>query len=282
LVTVLDQIIAPKPVELQLLQHEQVAFPDWEEPCCEDDPVVTEFCAREQAGWAAADLILCGSEFVREGIARCGGPVERCAVVPYGVPLPRNDNALRREDRGRDPNELRVLTVGTVGLRKGSPYVLDAARRLKARQGGKIRFRMVGPVAIRPKALAGLREHVEVLGPVPRAEVGEHFAWADVFLLPSLCEGSATVTYEALVRGLPVVATPNTGSLVRDGVEGFIVPVRDGEAIAERLQELASNRDRLHAMAMAARARGVEATVEAYGARLRQALELRFMQLAAA
>ena len=51
-------------------------------------------------------------------------------------------------------------------------------------------------------------------------------AAADVFVFPSLFEGSAVVTYEALACGLPSVVTPDAGSVVRDGVEGFVVPGR--------------------------------------------------------
>src|SRR5476651_1578591 len=94
---------------------------------------------------------------------------------------------------------LRVLTVGAVGLHKGSPYVLAAARQL--RHGAT--FRMVGQIKGRPAAVAQLRVAVELCGPVPRSEMLAHFQWADVFLLPSLCEGSATVAYEALACGLP-------------------------------------------------------------------------------
>jgi glycosyltransferase involved in cell wall biosynthesis len=74
---------------------------------------------------------------------------------------------------------------------------------------------------------------------VTRQEVRRHYQWADVFVFPSLCEGSAMVTYEALAAGLPVITTPNAGSVVRDGVDGFIVPIRDAEAIAAKLDLLA-------------------------------------------
>src|SRR5208283_380502 len=110
---------------------------------------------------------------------------------------------------------LRVLTVGTVGLRKGSPYVLEAAKQLT----GKAVFRMVGGIGVTREAETQLREHLELTGAVSRNEIAKHFEWADVFLLPSICEGSATVTYEALAHGLPVICTPNTGSVVRDGME---------------------------------------------------------------
>ena len=63
-------------------------------------------------------------------------------------------------------------------------------------------------------------------------------AAADVFVFPSLFEGSAVVTYEALACGLPSVVTPNAGSVVRDGLEGFVVPPRDVEALAARMEQL--------------------------------------------
>jgi glycosyltransferase involved in cell wall biosynthesis len=89
-----------------------------------------------------------------------------------------------------------------------------------------------------------------------------------VFLLASICEGSATVCYEALAAGLPVVTTPNAGSVIRDGIDGFIVPIRDGPAIAGRLRLLAGDRERLSWMSANATARSREFTVEKYGDRL--------------
>ena len=63
-------------------------------------------------------------------------------------------------------------------------------------------------------------------------------AAADVFVFPSLFEGSAVVTYEALACGLPCVVTPDAGSVVRDGVEGFVVAPRDVDGLAERMEQL--------------------------------------------
>ena len=87
-----------------------------------------------------------------------------------------------------------------------------------------------------------------MVGQVPRSQIHQHYAWADVFLLPSICEGSATVTYEALACGLPVITTPNTGSIVRDNIDGYIVPIRDVEAIASRLELLISQPELLQQM----------------------------------
>lgn len=113
-----------------------------------------------------------------------------------------------------------------------------------------------------------ISQWVELRGIVPRSQIVEEFRWADVFLLPSLCEGSATAVYEALAAGLPVITTENTGSVVRDGVEGFIVPVCDPEAIATAVRALADNPELRRSMSTNALLRAAEHTVESYGERL--------------
>jgi glycosyltransferase involved in cell wall biosynthesis len=101
---------------------------------------------------------------------------------------------------------------------------------------------------VSPQAQTVLRKQIDLIGAVPRSEIEQHFAWADVFLLPSVCEGSATVTYEALHWGLPVICTSNTGSVVRDGQEGFIIPAGDAQAIADRIDQLRRDPELLAAM----------------------------------
>ena len=69
----------------------------------------------------------------------------------------------------------------------------------------------------------------------------QHFAWADVFLLPSLCEGSATSIYEALSSCLPVICTRSCGSVVRDTIDGILIPTRSAEGIVEAVLRLAKD-----------------------------------------
>lgn len=261
--TCVEQAVAPRRILGRIMQEAREAFPEWEDP----PPPLTlaieeEFGERQRHEWASADLILCGSEFVRDGIRECGGPAERCAVVPYGVdvlPVTRGPRA---------PGQLRVLTVGEVGLRKGSPYVLGAARLTR----GLAEYRMVGPISVRDDARKQLSQCVQVLGPIPRSEIQSQYAWADVFLLPSLCEGSATVTYEALAHGLPVVTTHSTGSVVRDGLDGFVVPERNAEAIAEKLTVLASDLSLRRELGSNATRRATHFSVARYAERLSDVL----------
>lgn len=263
LLCVMEQTSAPAEVEDELLAGEYAAFPRWEPPLGADSHRA-EFAARERAEWECSDLILCGSEFVREGIAKCGGPMDRCAVVPYGV----DGVARANENRGR-VSRLRVLIVGGVRLQKGASYVFEAARALR----GLAEFRWCGGIGVLPEAASRLKEHVELRGAVPRTSMSEHYAWGDVLLFPSVCDGFGVVILEALASGLPVITTRNTGIVVRDGTDGFLVPIRDSEAIVEKLELLARDRERLVWMSANAIARSREYTLEKYGERLVAAIQ---------
>lgn len=265
--TVVEQTIAPRAVEEALLQTECARFPGWEARPVQSG-AISELIERERAEWIAAGQIICGSEFVRGGIAECGGPAEKCTIVPYGIDLPAKGPCRSPRIRGA---KLRVLTVGTVCLRKGVPYVLEAAKRLSK----VAEFRIVGPIQVSPTAVMQLRQHVNLMGPVPRHELEAHYRWADLFLLPSVCEGSATVCYEAIARGLPVICTPNTGSVIEDGVHGYIVPACRGEDIADRVEVLWRTPELLDRLGANAYEHASLYTLERYAERLLHALDVK-------
>jgi glycosyltransferase involved in cell wall biosynthesis len=260
--TVVEQTIAPRGMEEDLLASEHARYPDWEPPRL-NGGAAERTRQREHQEWALADLIVCGSEFVRDGIAHCGGPVERCVVVPYGV-----DSHFSPVVRERKRGPLRVLTVGQVCLRKGAAYAMEVAQALQ----GIAELRWVGPVRLLDAAKAELARHLELTGTVARSHIMKHYEWADVFFLPSVCEGSATVTYEALACGLPVVTTPNAGSPVRDGVDGFVVPAHASATMTARLRQLHHDRPLLARLAEAAVRRSQDVSLSSYQRRLLQVL----------
>lgn len=259
----LEQIIAPSRLESQLLLEEAERWPGWSTlpECADDSSAIAE---REEREWQLADRIVCGSEFVADNVHRMSG-AGACRVVPYGVELDRFDVPRGRIRSG----SLRLLFVGAVGLRKGAQYLLKALRLLGS---DSIECRFAGGLEVNPDKLEPLPSGVELLGHVPRSEVRRAFEWADVLVLPSICEGSALATYEALAAGLPVITTPNAGSVVRDGHEGFVVPIRDAEAIADRITRLAENPALLESMSRQARLRAREFDLEAYGRNLIQVI----------
>ncbi len=266
LVSVLDQTIAPRAIEESILAKEHELFPVWE-LARKRNSAVEKTIAREREEWDLADAIFCPSEFVRRGVIESGGPAHKCHVVPYGVDS--NFSPIGRQAHG---GPLRVLTVGQVNLRKGIGYACEVGRIL----GNSAELRWVGPVLLTSEGRTKVEQYVRLTGVVPRNQIFEQFRWADVFFLPSVCEGSATVTYEALMSGLPVVTTPNAGSIIVDGLNGFIVPIRDSVQMAEKLRLLQENEQLLLSMQDRAVATSQKASLQAYQKRFLNALELPF------
>jgi glycosyltransferase involved in cell wall biosynthesis len=135
-----------------------------------------------------------------------------------------------------------VVFAGQIGLRKGIPYLLEAFARLRHTHK---RLRIVGAVQsdVRPLLSQWPAEHVEFLGQVPHSQLAQYFSSSHVLVLPSIEEGLALVQAEAMACGCPVIATTNTGAedLFTDGKEGFIVPIRDPQALTDRMQQLADS-----------------------------------------
>jgi glycosyltransferase involved in cell wall biosynthesis len=174
-----------------------------------------------------ADVIVVPAEFTRSTMVARGVPARKIRVLPRGVDSER----IRPASRLGQP--FRALFVGQVCLRKGIRYLLEAWRTLRIPEAELV---LVGSVHDEVRSLLasyrdleGLRVEGFARDPVP------HYAAASVFVLPTLDEGSAKATSEAMAAGLPVITTPEAGSLVVDGESGFLVPARDVESLADRL-----------------------------------------------
>jgi glycosyltransferase involved in cell wall biosynthesis len=178
-----------------------------------------------------ADVLLAPSEFVEACLVENGVPPSKVERLPYGV-----DVDAFTPSRPRDDGVFRVLSVGTPSLRKGTPYLLEAWRRLRLPGAELV---MIGGVSHGSDLVRRSGESaVRWLGQLPHSQIRDWFSRSDVFVLPSLAEGSALVTFEALASALPVVATANTGSVVRDGIDGIVVAPRDASGIADALHLL--------------------------------------------
>lgn len=254
---VCDVNIAPSSSKILLAERER--FPHWEDATLNMDPGFKEEMLN------LSDLLLCPSEFVREDlIVRHGIQPERTTLVPYAVA----EKWLRLSTH---PVPGRILFAGDASLRKGAPYVIEAAHILAAR-GRNYEFRIAGNAGDTLRTREA-RANITFLGRIPRAEIDEEFSRADLLVLPSLAEGSAGVTYEALGAGIPVVTTFESGSVVRDGIDGMIVPSRDSTAIADAIDKVVSNRELRLQMSANARERALQYTWDRYQQRLVTAIQ---------
>ena len=209
---------------------------------------------REEAIYAIADAITVPSRFAAQSFRAEGVPAAKVHVIPYGVRL---ENFGKIADP--EPDRFDVLFAGAVSLRKGVPSLLDAFSRIHS--PGK-RLRVAGTVE--PEMRSVLQQlpqtNVEFLGPVTQDRLRLLMSTSHVMVLPSIEEGLALVQGQALACGCPVLATTNTGAedLFTDGVEGFIVPVRRPDLLADRMQQLCDDPDLQRRMSEAALRRVAE------------------------
>lgn len=214
-------------------------------------PAVVE---RELAEYERADFIAVPSRYVKRTFVENGVPEEKLLHVPYGVSL---DSFRPPEPGAREAERVfRVLHVGSVSLRKGCHYLLEAFRALDLPRS---ELWFVGPVApeMEPFRERWSSDRIVFHEPVPQARLREFYGRASVFALASIEEGLAMVIAQAMATGLPVVAADSTGAedLVRDGTDGFVLPARDAGALADRLRRLYEDREGRLAMGRAARER---------------------------
>lgn len=220
-VTLVDQI-DPGRTEWELLREEALRWPDYVEPEIEPPAGYYE---RAQEEWRTAHVTIVNSEWTRSALVRQGADPRRIEVIPLAYQADADVPPARAGRNG----SLDVLWLGSVILRKGIPYLVEAARRLI---GEPVRFLVAGPIGIRDAALRAAPPNVVWMGAVPRSDVRKLYLNADLFVLPTLSDGFALTQVEALAHGLPVVTTPHCGAVVEDGRTGFIVPARDAEALA--------------------------------------------------
>ncbi len=189
-----------------------------------------------------ADHIVVNSEFVRSTFLHNGEHHGRISVVWLGI----GDeflSALPPRRPGAGP--IRMLFAGSFCRRKGGPVLAEAWARL-----GDLdcRLDLCGSVeADAATAFARLASDRRVTwhGTLSASELGARMAGADIFVFPTLADGSARVVLEALATGCYVVTTPNAGSIVADdGRHGRIVAPGSVTALVDALREAAGNRAR--------------------------------------
>ena len=193
---------------------------------------------REEEEYETADLITVPSTFALNSFLECGVPQQKLRLATYGV-----DPGVFHACAPRLLNDFHVLFVGGLSLRKGIRYLLEAFDRL---QYGNKRLTFVGWVLPEmEETIKPYRDNprIKILGHVPQDKLKEIMSTSHVLVLPSVEDGLGLVQVQALACGCPVIATQNTGGqdVFTDGKEGFIVPIRDSGAIAERLQRMADD-----------------------------------------
>lgn len=215
-----------------------------------------------------ADYISVPSSFVKKTFLENCISENKLIQVPYGVDLsifkqiPKKDSIFR------------IVFAGGMSLRKGVHYLLQAFAELNLPNS---ELMLIGAMndEIKPffKKYEGKFNYI---GKKPQNELYQYYSQGSVFIIVSIEEGLALVQAQAMACGLPIIATTNTGAedIVRDGIDGFIIPIRDVVALKEKILYFFNNSNIRDKMGKSAKQRVVTGfTWDDYGERMINAYE---------
>lgn len=182
-----------------------------------------------------ADHIFVLSSFVKNTFVQEGIDSKKLCLIPSGISFSSFKNVQKKD------NVFRIVYCGAINLKKGVHYLLKAFSELSIPNSELL---LIGPVSEEMKSILNeYRGHYKLLKYVPNDLMYKHYSSGSVFVLPSIEEGLAKVILEAMACGLPVIATENTGArdVIRDGYNGFIVPIRDVKSLEDKISFIYKN-----------------------------------------
>lgn len=200
---------------------------------CRYPPVARFHHARARRTLEHVDYVLAPSSFVRDSFLVRGFKPEQILGVTYVVNLPCFKPSDQERPRQRP---LTIVNTGSLSLRKGTPYLLEAFRLIR-KDVPDARLLLTDTVmdSVRPILTRYRDLPIDWASNLPHDKLAERLRSADLFILPSLEEGLVRTAQEAMACGLPVILTPHTGTndFVTEGVNGSVVPIRNPEAIRD-------------------------------------------------
>jgi len=188
--------------------------------------------ARRDEEASLADIICANSSFTSQSLIRAGISKEKIITVPLGGPPAISNTSLPNSHQ----TPMQFIYAGPVSVRKGGHYLIEAWKLLSINQSAELH--LYGIPLLPKRCFAGLGENVFSHGSVSQLELFEAYQKGSVLVFPTLCDGFGMVVLEAMAHGLPVITTQNAGAsdFIEEGKNGFLVPPRDAEALAERLE----------------------------------------------
>jgi glycosyltransferase involved in cell wall biosynthesis len=213
-----------------MLYQRQILTEEYRQFGLEKEVVHPQVVERELAEYQEADYISVPSHFVKETFIQQGIPAARIIQTPYGVdlsnfhPVPKHDKVFR------------IIHCGGLSIRKGIPYLLQAFSELRLKDA---ELWLIGSITdeIKPFLRQFSSPAIVHKGPFPEKDLYKYYSQGSVFCLASIEEGFGMVAIQAMACGLPVICTANAGAadIISEGQTGFILPIRDVDAIKEKI-----------------------------------------------
>ena len=213
------------------------------------------------------DHIIVPSSFVQRGFMQEGVDPNKIICVSPGIDL------THFIQEAKNDSVFRIIYCGGISHRKGVFYLLEAMASLNLKNA---ELWLIGNIAAgMSEILKQFEGYYKHIGFVANYELSKYFSQGSVFVLPSLEDSFGKVIVEAMACGLPAIVTTNTAAedVVSEGKDGFIVPIRDVEALKEKILYLYENQSICKEMGRRAKENIQEkATLHGYADRMIQTL----------
>jgi alpha-maltose-1-phosphate synthase len=223
-----------------------------------------------------ADRSIAASQFTKSTLLEVGIAEEQITVLPLGF---ESDHIpyRHREEEDITSRPLRLLYAGTVTQRKGISYLLEAMKMMQNDvQNKEVELHIIGGIQNNHQTPSEYNGLYHYHPPVSQLELFHLYGDFDALVLPTIFEGFGLVIVEAMAAGLPVITTPHSigPELITSGENGYIIPVRDSQAIADAVHAMRQlTNEQFINMSLSAREAALNYSWEAYALRLKTLFE---------
>jgi glycosyltransferase involved in cell wall biosynthesis len=235
IVSVMVSLFRPKPVVITLWGSDLLIL---------KIPILSYFF---RSILSRADVIICENQHFKSQLSELKFQNENILVIPNGIDIdhfkPR-DKLSARATLKLPENDLIILSTGSLTKNKGHIYLIQALSDLLQKRDD-VHLRIVGG-GDECESLANeinrlkLNKKIDLVGCAPRESIATWLNAADIFVLPSLHEGTPNSLLEAMATGLPVISSATGGipHIIVDGLNGFLVAPANANEIKEKLTPL--------------------------------------------
>lgn len=235
------------PYVAKVLEEERELNPSW----ISSIPLINKsMVERQEEELDLADHVIVASTIVKNDLIKHHID-KKISIIPYGAPLVPEPSCINDNECNA---ALKVVYVGSLSQQKGISYFFDAISKVGGNRNLDVTIIGNDYSLGNNKILHNHLRNYKWYNSAPHSKVINTLQESDILILPSLTEAFGLVVLEALSQGTVVIASDKCGAsdVIINGKNGFIVPIRDSEIIADRLTALEQDRDKLREMKLLA------------------------------
>ncbi|MFA5776874.1 MAG: glycosyltransferase [Parcubacteria group bacterium] len=184
----------------------------------------------------SSKYIISQSEYCKSTYVKAGFKPENIFVLTGGI------DTKKFKPGEKTDNVFRVLAMANCGLLKGFQYLLEAWSKMDLKRSELV---LLGNPSKEMQVIFNRYKSFKNIKFIKHSDPIDFYHQSSVLVHPSLSEGSSRVIKEAMACGLSVICTENSGSIIRNGIDGFIIPIRNTEAIKEKILFFYNNQNKI-------------------------------------